>query len=342
MQKHLVPALKREGIDLDNNTAVATAIGKLSGNSNASAMLTRMVTQREQTERWLRIMGEAMGLDAAEDARHNDPIVGWAGFKGALKNLSAALIPIDAINAGLNKLADGINGLSKLAKDDPALAGFGLAMSGYGMYAGGKFAINKIGDLFGLRASALALDGSAAALTRAAVMLGGGSAGDIVGGGKGKVAGKVGWLGALGAGSTALIAGSLALGSSSLLRTSGEQARVEALNERSRRHFAPKGPTHAQERERDIVSGMYLPRDNGPGGIHAATMGSGVFDRMLDGMNKINSSTVSPNIDTSAVDTLLAKVRQAARELAALGAAAVQAERSVGVELRRNFADTGG
>jgi hypothetical protein len=110
--RHLIPALERDGVDMTNDTAIATAIGKLSGNTNATGLLTRMVTQREQIERWLRLMETAMGTDAAERARHEDPFVGWESFKKALENLSAALIPIDTINTGLNSLADGINRLA--------------------------------------------------------------------------------------------------------------------------------------------------------------------------------------------------------------------------------------
>ncbi|MHA6684203.1 hypothetical protein [Mesorhizobium sp. A556] len=102
--KHLIPALKRDGVDMTNDTAVATAVGKLSGNTNATALLTRMITQQEQIQRWLSNKDNAMGLDAAKDVRFEDPFVGWTGFKKSLENLSAALIPIDGINAGLNGL----------------------------------------------------------------------------------------------------------------------------------------------------------------------------------------------------------------------------------------------
>lgn len=114
--KHLIPALKRDGVDMSNDTAIATAVGKLSGNTNATALLTRMITQQEQIQRWLSNKDNAMGLDAAKDVRFEDPFVGWTAFKKSLENLAAALIPIDGINAGLNGLANGINALSKAVK----------------------------------------------------------------------------------------------------------------------------------------------------------------------------------------------------------------------------------
>lgn len=164
VMKHLIPALERDGVDMSDDTAVATAIGKLSGNTNATGFLTRIVTQREQIERWLRLMENAVGTEVAGDVRHQDPFVGWEAFKKSLENLSAALIPIDHINAGLNSLADGINALASIAKDNPGWTALGMLGAGVGAYQGGKLALNKMSDMFGLKSSALALDGSAAAL----------------------------------------------------------------------------------------------------------------------------------------------------------------------------------
>lgn len=175
--KHLIPALKKDGVDLTNNTAIAAAVGKLSGNTNATAFLTRVITQRQQIERWLRLMDNAVGTDKADQVRQNDPFVSWAGFKSSLENLSAALIPIDSITSGLNSLTDGINKLAGAAEDNPFLTALGMGAAGYGVFKGGKWAGGKLADAFGLKSSAIALDGSAAALTRAAVALHGGAVG---------------------------------------------------------------------------------------------------------------------------------------------------------------------
>ncbi|PLX37066.1 MAG: hypothetical protein C0606_11150 [Hyphomicrobiales bacterium] len=210
--KYLIPALKKDGVDLSNDTAVAAAVGKLSGNTNATAFLTRIVTQREQIARWLSLMESAMGTDAADKARFNDPFVAWGGFKGALSNLSASLVPIDGIAAGLNKLADGINSLASVAQENPLLTSLGIGAAGYGTWKGGKWAVGKAADAFGLKSSALALDGSAAALTRAAVALGGSGVvdGGVAGGAAGKATKAGGGWASIGK-STALVAARLSL-----------------------------------------------------------------------------------------------------------------------------------
>ncbi len=192
--KHLVPALQKDGVDLNNDTQVAAAVGKLSGNTTATGFLTRVITQREQIERWLSMMDKAVGLEAAEDVRFEDPFVGFEAFKKAFENLSAALIPIDSINAGLNSLANGINALARIAEDNPALTALGIGGAAAGTVVGAKAIYDKLGNAFGLNTAAVALDGSAAALTRAAIALGGSAAvdGAIPGDGGGKKPGKPG------------------------------------------------------------------------------------------------------------------------------------------------------
>lgn len=190
--KHLVPALQRDGVDLNNDTQVAAAVGKLSGNTVATGFLTRVITQREQIARWLGNMDKSMGLEAAENVRFEDPFVGWTSFKKSLENLSAALVPIDSINAGLNSLADGINALAAAAKDNPLMTALGLGGAGLAAYKVGKGGYDLLTDGFGLKSSAVALDGSAAALTRAAAVLSGQS---VVDGAVGEKAGKPGGRG---------------------------------------------------------------------------------------------------------------------------------------------------
>ena len=149
--KHLIPALIKDGVDMNNDTAIATAVGKLSGASNATALLTRMVTQREQIEKWLELLEGAMGTRAAGEARGNDPFVAWKGFLGSMQNLSAALVPIDSISAGLNNLADGINALARAGEDNPFLAALGIGAGTYGAYKGVQWGAGKFADMFGLK-----------------------------------------------------------------------------------------------------------------------------------------------------------------------------------------------
>ncbi|MBO6724299.1 MAG: hypothetical protein JJ911_01380 [Rhizobiaceae bacterium] len=318
--KHLIPALRRDGVDLENNTQVAAAIGKLSGNTNATGLLTRIVTQREQIERWLRLMNEAMGSEVAGDVRFEDPFVGLQAFKKSLENLSAALVPIDHINRGLNGLADAINALAASGEDTPLAAALGIGGAGYGLFKSGKFLAGKL-DMFGLKASAVALDGSAAALTRAAVALGG--AGTVDGGLPGKKG--LSGLSRLGLPVAATIAG--AAGTAFIVREMSSDNAAE--NQRLATHRGAEDHSmHA------------LKVAQGKGEIEA------MYEELLGkakaaGM-EIESSlnvTAKPEVDDSALDRMLAKLGQIRSGLASLNARAAQAERKLGVEMRRNFAD---
>lgn len=344
--KHLVPALERDGVDLNNDTAIAAAVGKLSGNTNATGLLTRLITQREQTERWLKLMQNAVGTDVAEKVRLEDPFVGWEAFKTSLENLSAALTPIDQINAGLNGLADGINALAAAGKDNPLLTSLGLGAAGFGAYKGANFLGSKAFDLFGLKGSALALDGSAAALTRAAVALGGSAVADGDLPGKGKD--KGGWR--------ALLGGSLATGAmgawAALVQgmgdTPGSTVEDQVKYQRQYREFlekvfglnepppqrAPPGPSF---REAENASMLRYRQDK-------SAIDDLIAEARAAGQEVQNSLSVvaKPDVDTSALERFISLIRNAKAELQGLGGAVSNAERKVGAEMRRNFADGGG
>ncbi|MBA67994.1 MAG: hypothetical protein CML30_03905 [Rhizobiales bacterium] len=68
-----------------------------------------------------------------------------------MQNLSAALIPIDSISAGLNNLADGINALARAGEDNPFLAALGIGAGTYGAYKGVQWGAGKFADMFGLK-----------------------------------------------------------------------------------------------------------------------------------------------------------------------------------------------
>jgi hypothetical protein len=365
--EHLVPALARDGVDLDNNTAVATAVGKLTGNTTASGFMTKVITQREQYARLLANQERAMGLDAAERARHEDPFVGWTAFKKSLENLSAALVPIDKINAGLNALADGINRLASAGKDDPLGTALGIGAAGYGTYRAGKFAMGKLVDPFGLRTSAVALDGSAAALTRAAIALGGAG----VAGGGGKI-GRGGWLASILAMSGGKITFAAAL---AYLTDRLAQANRDAIGAG---WFAKSGSTGGPARLsarsaedasmaswlRYSASGDFADDLHNKGGPAHFDMRSFLFGKGAgEGFNfrehmgvKLRADTeavaqelestlsvnATPTVDTSHIDTAINKAQQLLNLLRAAGEAAVAAKSNVGSEMRRGFSDSFG
>ena len=194
VQTVLKPILEKNGVDTTNTGAVAEAVKKLMSNSNAAAMVTGWIEAQEQIQKNIDLYRGARGTSDAENARFRDPFAAAESLLAALRNLSAAIIPMETIAAGLTTLADGINRLAAAAKDNPLLTTLGIGAAGYGTYKGGKWLVDKASDAFGLKSSALALDGSAAALTRAALALQGAAGADVAGdlGGGKKPGGKGG------------------------------------------------------------------------------------------------------------------------------------------------------
>jgi hypothetical protein len=179
-----------------DETAVAKAVGKLSGNTNATGLLVRFITQAEQIDRLKTLYDEAMGIDAAEMASTNDPFVALRGFKASMADLSAAVLPMDSIAKGLTGMAGAIKSLAASFEDGDPLARAGViggAAVGVGAPA---FFLAKAA--YGLITAGTNLNLAAAALQRAAAVQAGG---DLLDGGGSKAkaaAGVMGWLAALG------------------------------------------------------------------------------------------------------------------------------------------------
>ena len=151
VKKNLMPVLEREKINPDNETAVAQFIGGMSSNQNVIAIISKMITQRAQIERNLKLYDGATGLGDAENARDNDPFVAGRAFRESLANFSAAvgehLMPV--IIPGLNAMTNTINSMATAISDGAIgefLSGPGGAVTGavagagaaYGAYKGIK------------------------------------------------------------------------------------------------------------------------------------------------------------------------------------------------------------
>ena len=138
VQKHLIPALQKDGVDTSDDVATAQAVAKLARNTLATGMLARMIQQREQIDRLVRAYSETMGLAAAEQASTRDPFLAWEGFKSSLENLSGAMGGMPHIVSGLNSLTDVINGVQQAIRDgDPTVS---KAATIGGVAAGGGLA----------------------------------------------------------------------------------------------------------------------------------------------------------------------------------------------------------
>ncbi len=176
VKQNLMPALEKSGVDLKDDQAVTKAISGLSANTNATGMLARMVTQREQIERLIDLYSKAMGTAAAPEAAGKDPFVAYQGILSSLNNLSAAIgeSVMPAIVPGLNALSGAINSLGAgIQKMDPTtLAALGAGGVGVAGYA----AFKSFGMIMSIMKAGPALNLAAANLTAAAVALKGGAA----------------------------------------------------------------------------------------------------------------------------------------------------------------------
>ncbi|MCO5082290.1 MAG: hypothetical protein M9955_11610 [Rhizobiaceae bacterium] len=225
----MLPKLREKGVDTENETELARVVGQLTNNRLSSDLILRAILSMEQYRRLVeQRLPNAVGLDAADTIQADNPFAAFEGFKSSMQNLSAAILPMDHVSAALNTLADGINALAAAARENPALTALGIGVGGAALYGAGKFGISKMADMFGLRASAVALDGSAAALTRAAIALGGAGVADgAVPDGSGKAnAGGAGALGLLGRAGGALAVWALAVQSMGTLLATPSKIRL--------------------------------------------------------------------------------------------------------------------
>lgn len=175
----LLPALQKDGVDIDNDTALAEAIAKMSRNTPAASMLTKMLQQREQMDRLIEQYKAAAGPDAAEEARFKDPFVAWKGFIESLRNLAAAVgeDTMPTIVAGLNGLANGINALQQAWRDGDPMAKLGIT----GAAVGAGYGAWKLASaVWGLITAGTNLNAAAASLELAAASLAGAGKSNLV------------------------------------------------------------------------------------------------------------------------------------------------------------------
>ena len=125
VQKHLIPALQKDGVDTSDDVATAQAVAKLARNTLATGMLARMIQQREQIDRLVRQEphSKLMALLPRNRRAQETPSSPGEGFKSSLENLSGAMGGMPHIVSGLNSLTDVINGVQQAIRDgDPTVS----------------------------------------------------------------------------------------------------------------------------------------------------------------------------------------------------------------------------
>ena len=186
----LLPALQKDGVDVSNNVAISEAIAKLSRNTPATSMLTKMLQQREQMDRLIEQYKAAAGPDSADAAAARDPFVAARGFTESLRELATSIRGMPEAVSILNSLTGGLQRFATALKNQDGGAQALLAGAGIGA---GVTAWRVGMGLYGLMTAGTNLNVAAVALQAAAASLGGQGVVDNLFGAK-----KGGWLSKLG------------------------------------------------------------------------------------------------------------------------------------------------
>ncbi len=324
----LMPLLQKGGVDTTDDVEVARIVGQLTNNRLSGDLISRVLLSYDQYQRLVEERQKnAMGLDAANEVDSLDPYSSWAGFKSAFANLSAAIMPMETIVAGLNSMANGINSLRDALKDGNPLATYGLGGAAAAGAAGGAYFITK--SLWSLVTAGPALMGAAEALTAAAVAQGGGA----VPGGKvaGKGAGMWGFLGKLSG-----LAGALLLSGDSPKRNSSAP-------------YVPDDSVLARQETERFYAGS-TPRTRGrkkkpgPGTNGIPADFAGIVGDSAQAGKEIQanlSPTATPNVDASQIANALSMAKQLMAVLGGIPAMAAQAGSSAEAAIRQAHTDYG-
>jgi hypothetical protein len=185
----VLPALEKAGITKQEDQI---AYGRrLFTSGRAADVFAKLVQQRQSFDNHAKLYEKAQGIDAG-DTNAKDPFVALNSLSTSLKNFAGTMTSPVMENAAttLSGMAGSIGAwaqsLAEFQKNNPTLAkaaGAGAIVTGAGVGGAATYGlISSLMNGFGLKASAVALDGSAAALTAAAARLGGGSLPSLPGG----------------------------------------------------------------------------------------------------------------------------------------------------------------
>lgn len=348
VKKYLIPALANDGVNMDDEVAITQAVARISRNTMATGLLTRLVTQSPQIDRLVGMYGQAMGPEAADRAREEDPFVALKGLTSSLGNLSAAVgehvTPV--IIPALNSLTNTINSIAAATRDasgwEVGLSSLALLMGAIGAWKVGGAAI---GGIVALTTAGPSLQTAAVMLQGAAQSLGGAGVADVAGGnGKkgGLFSGAAGWAAALGIAAAPGVLAELVTNSpSSMAEFDAQVAEQARLRETLWRMINSAGGlfnpnaavTHApMEVSNDIpgLAGMVHPEALANMGVEA--------DKTKTKLEALNT-TLKPVVDLANINALVALLRTAISLQGQLGA--VPGSSGVSSQINASYSDFG-
>lgn len=345
---HLLPALKAKGVDTENETELARVVGELTNNRLSSDLIMRALLSFEQYRRLVaKRLPNAAGLDAADQVQDLNPFAAYQGFKDSLKNLSDAVLPMEAISAGLNSFADVINSFARRIRDaDPTTLGIagaaGLGVAGFGAW---KF----FGGIWALLAAGPQLQTAATMLQAAAIAQGGGGGAipDLAGGKKG------GFWQLLKNGAKYLpFAVALAEGSAEFISQTSSDVQGENRKPKARRYDEQRTVAEIRDQQYRQFHGVEFEGGRhraaagfgpGPGEWSSAGVDSAVMEASRAGaeIQKALSVTGTPVVDTSSIGSALSMAQQLEATLRRVVGQAAAARSAVDSQIRRGMSDYG-
>lgn len=170
----LMPAMRKRGINTDDETAVTEFLAKAFSNRTVADLFGKLILQAEQYQGKSRQQERSPGFDAAGELPKRDPFVAAEGFVSQLRNTAAALSdPVFPLaTSSLNALSGALGTFAKNFSEGDRGQKIGMALGttilGGGAVAGGVMAARGAYQWF---AGTAALNGAAAALTQSAAAL---------------------------------------------------------------------------------------------------------------------------------------------------------------------------
>ncbi len=345
---NIVPALAKDGVNMNSDVEIAQAVSKMSSNRLAREFIQRAITQRGVYMRLAGMMGGASGIDQAGNVDAMDPFSAFKGFKDAMANLAAAVVPIDVITSGLNSLSNAINTLQVSWRDGDIATRLGIGAAG----AGAAFGAWKIGGMvWGLMTAGANLNAAAVALEAAAVSLGAAGASSAITAPAATAAGAAGGWGARFLGLGRFLGG--AGGSGGGGATAAFFAAMVGLGllgrGATRESKKPAGQDFSEQYSREENAARNYKMWNGfafEGGMHRAYIGAGPKPGVAEAeqtgkqIQEALSPVGKPTIDTSQLQQAVNLAQQFLSLVRQAGAAASQAA-GANAEMRRSFQDYG-
>lgn len=342
--------LKDQGVDSETDEGkakIAQLVSSIASNRLAADFITRALYGYKQTERAAtERMPKAYGLDAADTLQQENPFAGFAAFKDAVSNLAAAVMPMETISSGLNKMANGINAFQQKLRDGDALAWGAVGAGGVAVGAG---ALGVGAVITSWMTAGPALNGAAAALEAAAISLGSkGGVGEVASDTAKKAAAGGGLWAIIKAGAKSAGVGGALTGATEMLTSSpgstfDEQVRIqgerkEGLKRDLKRYFGwMVGDEEAQAANtKGIVAAhtgaTVTPEVDSEKAIYQAQIAA-------DDIRNALNVTVGPNVDLSGLDALQSKLLACVASLGQLRAGIPATVSDLSSQLNRSFSD---